>query len=172
MVSRRIRDVQKHTDIEKRSPPVIPSLLAERNPEHMPRVTPNPPIACRPSEANSRLGYQAIGEVAGDTTINVDTLDKHIVITPDVAGGKPRIAGHRITVQNITIWHGRMGKSVDEISNEYELSLAAIYAALAHYFDHREEIDRTIAEDEAFLQVLREQTDSPLAAKLNAHRSG
>ncbi len=28
-------------------------------------------------------------------------LDRHIVITPDVAGGKPRIAGHRITVQNI-----------------------------------------------------------------------
>jgi hypothetical protein len=30
-------------------------------------------------------------------------LDRHIEITPGVAGGKPRIAGHRITVQNIVI---------------------------------------------------------------------
>ena len=43
------------------------------------------------------------------------TLDQHIEITPDVSGGKPRIAGHRITVQNIVIWHLWMGKSVDEI---------------------------------------------------------
>lgn len=47
-------------------------------------------------------------------------LDRHIELTPGVAGGKPRIAGHRITVQNIVIWHERMGKSVDEISAEYD----------------------------------------------------
>ncbi len=29
------------------------------------------------------------------------TLDSHIEITPGISGGKPRIAGHRITVQNI-----------------------------------------------------------------------
>jgi len=35
-------------------------------------------------------------------------LDEHIEITPGVAGGKPRIAGRRITVQNVAIWHERM----------------------------------------------------------------
>ncbi len=45
-------------------------------------------------------------------------LDEHIVVTPDVAGGKPRISGHRITVQNIVIWHERMGLSADEIVDE------------------------------------------------------
>jgi len=104
--------------------------------------------------------------------MSVEIIDKHIEITPEVAGGKPRIAGHRITVQNIAIWHEQMGKSVDEISTEYNLSLAAIYAALAYYFDHREEINRSIAEDEAFVHALREHTDSPLATKLNAYRSG
>ena len=38
-----------------------------------------------------------------------------IEITPNISGGKPRIAGHRITVENIVIWHERMGKSVDEM---------------------------------------------------------
>jgi uncharacterized protein (DUF433 family) len=68
-------------------------------------------------------------------------LDDHIEITPGVAGGKPRISGRHITVQNMVIWHERMGKSADEIATEYDLSLADIYAALAYYFDHRVEID-------------------------------
>ena len=30
-------------------------------------------------------------------------LNEHIEITPGISGGKPRIKGHRITVQNIVI---------------------------------------------------------------------
>jgi len=37
------------------------------------------------------------------------TLDEHIVSTPGVLGGKPRIAGHRISVQDIMVWHELMG---------------------------------------------------------------
>ena len=33
----------------------------------------------------------------------------HIEITPGVCGGKPRIAGHRIKVQDIAVWHEIMG---------------------------------------------------------------
>ena len=58
-------------------------------------------------------------------------LDQHIEITPGIAGGKPRVAGHRITVQNIAIWHERMGKEADEIAAEYDVTLADVYAALA-----------------------------------------
>ena len=65
----------------------------------------------------------------------------HIAISEDVAGGKPRIAGHRITVQHIVIWHERMGLSADEIASNHALSLAEIYAALTYYYDHRQEID-------------------------------
>jgi uncharacterized protein (DUF433 family) len=53
-------------------------------------------------------------------------LDEHIDITPGVAGGKPRIAGRRITVQNVAIWHERMGKSADEIATEYDLTRADV----------------------------------------------
>ena len=64
-------------------------------------------------------------------------LDRHIKITPGVAGGKPRIAGHRITVQNIVICHERMGKSADEICAEYDLTLADVYAATGLRSRHR-----------------------------------
>lgn len=96
----------------------------------------------------------------------MDTIPSHIEVTPGVAGGKPRIAGHRITVQNVAIWHERLGMSADDIANEYGLTLADVYAALAYYYDHREEIDRSIWEDEAFVAELRRQSPSKLIAKL------
>ncbi|HLG16107.1 MAG TPA: DUF433 domain-containing protein [Blastocatellia bacterium] len=98
------------------------------------------------------------------------TLDQHIEITPDVARGKPRIAGRRITVQNIAIWHERMGKSPDEIADEYDLTLADVYAALAYYFDHREEVDQSIAESAAFVEALRQTTPSKLIQKLQPQK--
>jgi uncharacterized protein (DUF433 family) len=94
------------------------------------------------------------------------TLDQHIDITPGIAGGKPRVAGHRITVQNIVIWHDRMGKSADEIATEFDLTLADVHAALAYYFDHREEIDKAIHESAAAVEVRRMQTPSKLREKL------
>lgn len=94
------------------------------------------------------------------------TVDQHIEMTPGVAGGKPRIAGHRITVQNIVIWHERMGQGADEIAAEYGLTLADVYAALAYYFDHRAEIDRSIEDGTAFVEALRRRSPSKLQLKL------
>ena len=99
--------------------------------------------------------------------MTVQTLDQHIEMTPGIAGGKPRIAGRRITVQNIAIWHEYMGQSADEIAAEYDLSLSDIYAALAYYFDHRSEIEQQIVEDDAFIEGLRVQTPSLLRDKLS-----
>ncbi|MFO7741364.1 MAG: DUF433 domain-containing protein [Anaerolineae bacterium] len=89
-----------------------------------------------------------------------------IPVTPGVAGRKPRIAGHRITVQNIVIWHERMGLSADEIASEYDLSLSEVYAALAYYYDHRAEIDQSIRDERAFVEELRRMTPSKLPEKL------
>lgn len=90
-----------------------------------------------------------------------------IECTPGIAGSKPRIAGHRITVQNIAVWHVRLGRSIDEIAQEYDLSLADIHAALAYYFDHRAEIDRDIAEQQAFVDSLKNRTPSKVSQKLH-----
>jgi len=94
-------------------------------------------------------------------------LDHHIEITPGVAGGKPRIAGHRITVQNIAIWHERLGMSPDEIATKYDLSLGDVYAALAYYFDHRREIEESIQADEALVAELRKAIPSKIAERLS-----
>ena len=103
--------------------------------------------------------------------MTLDSLDRHFEVTPGVAGGKPRIAGHRITVQDIAVWHQRMGKSVDEICSEYGLGLADVHAALAYYFDHRDEIDRSISESDAFVAALRRSTPSVLEKRLKELRS-
>jgi hypothetical protein len=41
-----------------------------------------------------------------------------------------------------------------------------VYAALTYYHDHREEIRRTMKEDEEFVQQLRAKTPSKLRIKL------
>lgn len=94
------------------------------------------------------------------------TLDERIVKTLGVCGGKPRIDGRRITVQNIVVWHDRLGLSADEIASEYDLKLADIYAALAYYFAHQSEVDEVIEQGEAFVQEMRQKTPSLLAKKL------
>jgi len=86
----------------------------------------------------------------------------HIAISEDVAGGKPRIAGHRITVQHIVICHERMGLSADEIASNHGVSLADVYAALTYYYDHRQEIDEAILADESYVVELRKRIKSKL----------
>lgn len=99
--------------------------------------------------------------------MSVKTLDGHIEITTGIAGGKPRIKGHRITVENIVIWHEMLGRSADEIATEYELTLADVYAALAYYHDNRELIDKSIREQESFVEALRQEMPSKVARKLD-----
>lgn len=89
-------------------------------------------------------------------------LEPQIEITPRVAGGKPRIAGHRITVQNIALWYEWMGRSVEEIANEYDLTLSEIHAALAYYYAHQQEIDQAIRDSAGFVESLRGWTPSKL----------
>ena len=94
------------------------------------------------------------------------TLDRYIEITPGILGGKPRIAGHRISVQNVVIWHEHLRMSADEIATEYNLTLAEVYAALAYYYDHKIELDEQFRRDEEFVEAMRKTTPSLLEKKL------
>ncbi len=95
------------------------------------------------------------------------TIINHIEITPSVCGGKPRIAGHRIKVQDVVIWHERMGMSPDEIVYHYpSITLADVYAALSYYHDHLEEIRKDIEEDELFAREMQRKTPSLIKEKL------
>ena len=76
--------------------------------------------------------------------------------------GKPRIAGHRITVEDVVIWHERLGRSVDEIVTAYDLTLADVYAALTYYYDHQSEVDQRMREGKAWVSDLRSKTPPKL----------
>ena len=76
--------------------------------------------------------------------------------TPGVCGGKPRIAGTRIRVQDVVIWHERLGLSADEIASRFpHLTLASIYVALAYYHEHRDEIHMHMEHGQALVEELK-----------------
>jgi uncharacterized protein (DUF433 family) len=88
--------------------------------------------------------------------MSINMIKEHIEITPGICGGKPRIAGHRIRVQDIVIWHEQMGMSPYEILYHYpSITLFDIYATLPYYHDHREEIRQQIAQSEALIQEIQ-----------------
>ncbi|MGL4880885.1 MAG: DUF433 domain-containing protein, partial [Waterburya sp.] len=91
-------------------------------------------------------------------------------ITPGVRSGKPRLAGTRITVADVVIMYLRMGQSLEEIAGKYQLSLAAVYAAIAFYYDNKALVDRQIQDDEAFVDAFMRNNPSRLQEKLKALR--
>jgi uncharacterized protein (DUF433 family) len=85
------------------------------------------------------------------------TVEKsHIESTPGICGGKPRIAGHRIRVQDIYVLHELKGLSPDEILRAFpDISLADVHAAMTYFWDHRDDILLQMKEDEVFVESLR-----------------
>lgn len=76
------------------------------------------------------------------TLTGIGTL---IVSTPDTCGGRPRIVGTRISVQNIVI-DCRAGMTPEEIVEaKPHLNLAQVHAALAYYYANKEQMDAEIA---------------------------
>ncbi len=87
------------------------------------------------------------------TATDIGTL---IVRTPEIRGGRPRIAGTGVTVRRIVGWY-KLGLSPEDITGEIpHLSLAQVYAALAYYHANREEIEQDIAEEEATADELEQ----------------
>jgi uncharacterized protein (DUF433 family) len=96
------------------------------------------------------------------------TIISHIEITPGICGGKPRIAGHRIRVEDIVVCHERLGLSPDEIVSQYpSISLADVYAALSYYHDNFDEIRRQMEDDEIFAREMQAKIPSLVQQKLN-----
>ena len=79
-----------------------------------------------------------------ETTVDIGTL---IVSSPDIRGGRPRIAGTGVTVQRMVGWY-KLGLAPEDIVAEIgHLSLAQVYAALAYYHENKDEIEAAIASD-------------------------
>lgn len=96
----------------------------------------------------------------------------HIESNADTRGGRPRIVGTRITVADVVLMHRRLGRALEEIAGTYELPLAAVYAAMAYYYDHKDEIDQSLDEEEALAEAFKQNNPSRLREKLEALSHG
>lgn len=95
------------------------------------------------------------------------TKVEHIVSNPNVCGGKPCIAGTRIRVQDVYVWHELQGQSADEIVSRFQhLTMAGVYAALSYYWENRDEIQRQMQEETHFVEQMKRKHPSPLTEKL------
>lgn len=74
----------------------------------------------------------------------------HIVRIPGVVGGEPIIRDTRVPVRSIILLHRHYGEIERVLLAFPRVSRAAVEEALAHYEAHRPEIDRLIAENEAY----------------------
>ncbi len=92
----------------------------------------------------------------------------HIDVTPRYLGGAPRIAGKRISVHHLVVMTEHLGIGTDEILEQYNLTPGQLYAALSYYYDHREEIDRLIEQEETLLEMARSTPASPQDARIRA----
>ena len=78
------------------------------------------------------------------------TVFPHITADPEVCHGRPCITGTRVRVMDIVASH-EQGVSPDQLQDYFAtrpLTLAEVYAALAYYNDHKDEIEADFAEDE------------------------
>jgi len=76
----------------------------------------------------------------------------------------------RIRIAMIVADYLGRGWSAEEIVLQYpHLTLAEVHAALAYYHDHRDEIDRELADELVEAERMhKEQADSPLMVRLRA----
>jgi uncharacterized protein (DUF433 family) len=79
-----------------------------------------------------------------------------IIKTPDTCGGRARIAGTRIKVEQVFNWVERQRMTPDEVVKDFpHLTKAQVHAALSYYWSHQEEIQRDIAEGEKLVAELK-----------------
>jgi uncharacterized protein (DUF433 family) len=79
----------------------------------------------------------------------------HIVRTPGVMSGRPRIKDSRIRVVDVAGWHLQGGYSIDEMLEMFPgVTAADLHAAMAYYYDHQKEIEADEAEADALLEQL------------------
>jgi uncharacterized protein (DUF433 family) len=85
-----------------------------------------------------------------------------LISSPDVCGGRLRIDGTRITINQIAALY-KQGLDAEGIADQYpHLTLAQVYAALSHYLANHEEIDAELEAERQEADQLEREYQSPL----------
>src|SRR5207248_1395632 len=111
----------------------------------------------RDASAANRLLRLSRVEKAQYNQVMIQTVATHIELRPN-RDGQPRafIAGTRVRVQDIYAQAEIHGRAPEEIVEGLpHLTLGQVHAALAYFFDHRDEILCEMREDQAFANQLR-----------------
>jgi uncharacterized protein (DUF433 family) len=84
-----------------------------------------------------------------------------------IHGQKACVAGTRISVADVYVWHELMGKSPDQIVAEHPfLTLAQVHSALAYYYDHADEIRAQVKAGRDEAKRIQAANPSKLNAKI------
>ncbi len=102
-----------------------------------------------------------------DEPATFPVVTEYIGVRPGSCGGKPHILGHRIKVKHVAVWHEQQGMTPTEIVATYPtITLAQVHAALAYYYDHRDEIRAEIEEERRFVEEMKANTPPSKLRKL------
>src|SRR5215203_6635921 len=82
---------------------------------------------------------------------DINTL---IVESPEIRGGRPRLAGTGVTVRRVVGWY-KLGLTPEDIAERIgHVSVGQVFAALAYYHVNRDEIDSDLAMEESAIELL------------------
>jgi len=82
---------------------------------------------------------------------DINTL---IVESPEIRGGRPRLAGTGVTVRRVVGWY-KLGLTPEDIAERIgHVSVGQVFAALAYYHVNRDEIDSDLAMEESPIELL------------------
>lgn len=69
-----------------------------------------------------------------ESTGVLPVVTEHIGVRVGCCGGKPHLLGHRIKVEQVAIWHEKVGMSPASIVKQHPaITLGRVHAALAYY---------------------------------------
>ena len=84
------------------------------------------------------------------------TAHPYVRIDSRVCNGSPVIAGTRVRVVDVAVEYEYMNCTPDDVISAHpHLKLEQVHDALSYYYEHRDEMDRKIKQDEDFVQKLR-----------------
>jgi uncharacterized protein (DUF433 family) len=84
------------------------------------------------------------------------TSHPYIVKNKDVCDGSPIIEGTRIRVIDIAVEYEVLGRSPDEIIRSHpHVNLYQIHDALSFYYENRDELDKSLKQDQEFITRLK-----------------
>jgi uncharacterized protein (DUF433 family) len=85
-----------------------------------------------------------------------------LVRSPEVCGGRLRLNGTRMTVNQLVVWY-KQGYTPEEIADQYpHLTLAQVYTALAYYHANCEEIEAELAAEKIEADRLEQEYQQTL----------